>query len=235
MGASFLTETLDGKLKQAQVTEKFRQLQDRCRVEDGSSYSGGWNMLHGIRFPMGENHPLSEEQAEEWLSKHCEKWEDALAIRATIRHVVGKPTFTPPAGMKIDEHGFDGMGKAWRLALKRAANYEVLESKVVPADSLKPEDKERLAEAVRARYKAERENKVTGEALFRAVQMLQQWGELLPEFYANLPKVREDRLAAAKAYKAAQNAVQELDERLGEPLIGYKDEVVWMLGGWCAS
>lgn len=79
MGANFVTLKLTGT--QTEVRAGFEAAQEQSRYEDGHSYSGGIGMARGLKL-IGEDEPFADEMtAEEWLLTHCEKWEEALAVR----------------------------------------------------------------------------------------------------------------------------------------------------------
>lgn len=74
MGACFNYEELRGSTKE--VEEKFKELQEEDRYENGHSYSGGFGMAEGIQFL---DRPAVGD-IEEWLSEKAEKWGPALAV-----------------------------------------------------------------------------------------------------------------------------------------------------------
>jgi hypothetical protein len=79
MGASFQTMSLNGSLTRNEVRDHFAQAQDQDRYENGHSYSGGFGMARGLSF-ASKNTFESEQEAEWWLDKNCQKWEAAIAV-----------------------------------------------------------------------------------------------------------------------------------------------------------
>ena len=81
MGASFETLTMPGTLTRIEVRSRFTDAQDQDRHENGHSYSGGIGMATGLEFR--EDKFPSIDAATDWLCDQAEKYEDALAVRAT--------------------------------------------------------------------------------------------------------------------------------------------------------
>lgn len=77
MGAEYCTMVVKGQNRE-EARKQFEQEQENDRYENGHSYSGGLGMAPGLKF-TGE-HFSSYEEADEYLSSTCEKWEDALAV-----------------------------------------------------------------------------------------------------------------------------------------------------------
>jgi hypothetical protein len=78
MGACF--NTLDGGLDRAKLRGIFDRAQEQDRLENGRCYSGGIGMASGLRvepLPVFPNPDLAREH----LEAHCEKWEEARAVR----------------------------------------------------------------------------------------------------------------------------------------------------------
>lgn len=80
MGATFNAMTMPSDKTQAQVTADFEKIQEQDRYENGHSYSGGFGMANGIKFPTAPKFERDSD-ATEWLSEHCQKWEEAKAVR----------------------------------------------------------------------------------------------------------------------------------------------------------
>lgn len=81
MGACFQETTMDGKLTKKEVADKFSDVQDDDLHENGHSYSGGFGMARGLEFRSTKFATLSAASA--WLEENAQKWEAALAVRAT--------------------------------------------------------------------------------------------------------------------------------------------------------
>ena len=250
MGASHLTMAMDGNLTQAQVRAKFEDIQAQHAHEDGCSYSGQWNMCRGLTFPNpGFKEALPEKEAYDWLGDHCNKWEDAKAIRCIVRKPASKPTFTFPPGYR-DSGSSGEFGKAWRIAYKQDSDtYRITETLVKGADALSLEDRKAICEAVIKSKDADRAERRARDMFQKAINALNGQGKFdseegmwkpdttpLPdEFYAKLPALRLAAFDATKALRAAEAALKDLDDKLGDPLMGYKDETIWLIGGTCAS
>lgn len=80
MGANFQTMNLDGALDHKAVKEAFEKAQDEDRYENGHSYSGGFGMASGLLF-HGDNTFPTDNAAEEYLNGHCQKWDEAIAVK----------------------------------------------------------------------------------------------------------------------------------------------------------
>lgn len=80
MGANFQTMTVSADLTRAEVKDVFRQAQDDDRYENGHSYSGGFGMATGLTF-IDKFEFADESRAYEYLDEHCQKWQDALAVK----------------------------------------------------------------------------------------------------------------------------------------------------------
>lgn len=79
MGACFNSMELDGKLSKDDVLTTFN---DRCSqdgFESGHSYSGSFSEFSGLHF--ADKIFLTWDDADEYVSKHGEKWGPAVAVR----------------------------------------------------------------------------------------------------------------------------------------------------------
>ena len=77
MGAEYVSMRVKGE-NRADARKSFERAQDNDRHENGHSYSGGIGMATGLQFV--DKHFPSYDEADEYLSSTCEKWEDALAV-----------------------------------------------------------------------------------------------------------------------------------------------------------
>ena len=80
MGACSLTTTAPATMTQAEIRTEFAQLQRHAAVTQGSEYSGGWNMMSGIKFYTAKVFDTKDE-AEDYVLDNTEKWENALAVQ----------------------------------------------------------------------------------------------------------------------------------------------------------
>lgn len=78
MGAYFNEMKVDGSKTRNEVKEIFSDAQDTDRYENGHSYSGGFGMASGLKFP--EKTFKSEDEALDWLQDNAQKWREALAV-----------------------------------------------------------------------------------------------------------------------------------------------------------
>lgn len=89
MGASFQTMILPASLSDEEIKSKFRDVQDQDRYENGHSYSGGFGMAKGLRLePRTFDNP---DDAWKYLEDHCQKWDEAKAVRARQPDSVTNP------------------------------------------------------------------------------------------------------------------------------------------------
>lgn len=79
MGACFDEMILDGKLSMSEVKKRFEDHQSACAEESGNSYSGRLNMCDGLIFADKEFDSSTE--ADAYLQKTCQKWEEAVAVK----------------------------------------------------------------------------------------------------------------------------------------------------------
>jgi hypothetical protein len=82
MGASNLAATFPGNLKKPEVEKLFQQMRKESLRTEGCEYSGGFGMFE----PDLDFRPKkfgSVREAQEWIWENHEKWDEALAVRAT--------------------------------------------------------------------------------------------------------------------------------------------------------
>lgn len=78
MGATNLSRVFKAK-DQTELKEKFRQVCEQSRIEDGTSYSGCWGMKHNVKV-VTSKHTDVDDIIEE-LEEKVDKWSDALAVK----------------------------------------------------------------------------------------------------------------------------------------------------------
>lgn len=88
MGASFVTTSCTGS--KSDVNKHYQKEKDQDCYENGHSYSGGLCMTPALSIETGYVAP-NKSEAEMWLDAHCEKWENAIAVRikGTDQWVIG--------------------------------------------------------------------------------------------------------------------------------------------------
>lgn len=87
MGANFVTTSCIGTKEDVQ--KHYEEARERDLYENGHSYSGGLGMTPGLSFDTYE--APNADEATLWLDKHCNKWDNAVAIRikGTNQWVIG--------------------------------------------------------------------------------------------------------------------------------------------------
>lgn len=78
MGACFDAAFVNTTDKQA-AKERFNDLLEQDRFENGHSYSGTIGMCNGVKFT--DETFDSPDAAEDWLEENCAKWGPALGVR----------------------------------------------------------------------------------------------------------------------------------------------------------
>lgn len=79
MGAFYNTMRRDGDLTKDQLRSVFEAAQQQDRYENGHMYSGGFGMAAGLS--ITDKKFTGWQEADEYLQEHCQKWENALAVR----------------------------------------------------------------------------------------------------------------------------------------------------------
>ena len=79
MGANFVTLQFNGNRTPAQLEGEVWDRIHRSRSEDGNDYSGEIGMATGLI--VETEHFFNEDDAYAWLDEHCEKWEEARAVK----------------------------------------------------------------------------------------------------------------------------------------------------------
>lgn len=79
MGAVYDAVTVDTQ-DVGEAEHRFASILDRSRAEKGMSYSGAIGMATGLTF-VPDKAFANEDEADDWLSEHAQKYEDALAVR----------------------------------------------------------------------------------------------------------------------------------------------------------
>jgi hypothetical protein len=78
MGANYVSFTVQGT--QEEVLKAFDRAQEQDRYENGHCYSGGIGMARGLKFVDAVSF-VDQAKADQWISDHAEKWDEALAVR----------------------------------------------------------------------------------------------------------------------------------------------------------
>lgn len=90
MGANFESVYVKGEASQAELHRFFKLEQAQCAWESGHEYSGRLNMCQGLSIVTKVSFETIK-LAEDWISEHAEKWEEALAVKA--KHKNGEPVW----------------------------------------------------------------------------------------------------------------------------------------------
>ena len=80
MGANNLEQVLDGAWTEKQLNDWFNTRANEDAYEMGHSYSGGWNMMTGVKVMFRASFS-SRDNASEFVLKNARKWEEALAVK----------------------------------------------------------------------------------------------------------------------------------------------------------
>lgn len=78
MGATNLNKVFKAK-DQTELKNKFRQVCEQSRIEDGSSYSGCWGMKHEVKVITSKHTDIDDIIDE--LEGKVDKWSEALAVK----------------------------------------------------------------------------------------------------------------------------------------------------------
>jgi len=79
MGASSKDTQLDGKLTEDEVRKIFDKMCEQAAYSSGHEYSGDWNMMNGIQFPLQKF--TSYDKAIKWVLDNTQKWGSAMAVK----------------------------------------------------------------------------------------------------------------------------------------------------------
>lgn len=250
MGACFITETFDGKLSEKELEKRYNERVDQLTYEHGTdAYNGTFSTLSGIRIETRVFD--SRESAEEHLSKRCQKWEHAIAVKFKDRRaaVTKQPTFSLD-GVKqqnVNHHigpnpdmSVTGLCLGRLLCIGSVRQPPAYDNVLLLADQLTEAQKNRLRRAYE-----------TWHVRHRAAVALKQDFDKLTQSLMHCPDIKITTAALtriktlgnrrARYNKAAIDAAQKLltmDQKFGEKL--YSSAFVdhgthWLVGGWCAE
>ena len=233
MGATFLEETLDGKLTADQVRKQFDQMSSDAAHRSGNEYSGDWNMCSGISVRPEKVFP-SYKEAVEWLDQNCQKWENAIAVR--YKHskttVVKEPTYN---GKKASEHGFQGeFGEDFRIAVK---SFYPNMTAIVMADQLTEAQKTKGRALINAYLETKKAHVDSVDALRSLTNLV---NDLSVDFkdYARLRLARSKATLARRAYVTAMERLKDYNAERSPKLYEKKtdsDGERWAIGGIAAE
>lgn len=236
MGAETKFAELDASLTSKEVTEEFEDWQETDALERGNSYSGGWNMLTGLRFLGGEY----EGDAFDLIDKLAEKWGPGVAFKwkKEIRTLTKRPTYLN--GRYNGSMGYVGRDRlaaaGWKTELtdEFVFFYEPDSGKWLVADQLTKAQSESLQKKLIELTKATKDLLATSEELHK-VEVAIRNPEA--EFKASdLIKPRREWIKAKRKLDKVREAVQKQNDKLApkfyEDKVEYK--VVWLVGGIAA-
>ena len=86
MGSGFVFVGIEETDREV-VKQKFAELCEQSRYEDGASYSGEIGMFHSIAKWVPGNRTVNE--AYEYLEEHHNKWDEAMAVQCDKGWMVG--------------------------------------------------------------------------------------------------------------------------------------------------
>lgn len=220
MGSTTIGTTLDGKKTKDEILKDFKRLSEESRRESGEEYSGGWNMLSGVKFPTDQVFE-SRDAAENYVYDKGEKYGPAYCVR--FKGVKKTPISPPTFGGKPAERPADRATLRIDVDWKARTGYRQQQVfAVVPADQMTAEEKAK-AEAL---YRAAK----TADHDYRAAS--HRWPEC---GYANAT-LEQIRAKSDKATAAAE-AWEAFRKPIADRIWATKDEpyVAWFLGGWAAE
>jgi hypothetical protein len=236
MGATYLEESLDGKLTAEQVRKKFDEMTSDASYRSGNEYSGDWNMCHGISVRPDKVF-ASHKEASEWLDGNCQKWENAIAVRykASKTESVKQPTYL---GKKMGEANVGAVDSydLPKLAIA-ATSWESTHRVVVVADQLTEPQKAKTKELVNAYILAK---ETSGKATNALRDLTNKLNALNMEFtdYSGLRMARSKAVLASKAYESAKQRLIAYNEERKAKLTETKTVDLgekWLIGGIAAE
>jgi hypothetical protein len=217
MGAVFLEMMKPGEMAVGALQSYYATLCDQAATEDGNSYSGNWNMCPGLR--VEQRHFADVAEARAYVEEHAQKWEAALAVKAT--HIERKPaTYDGKPGGGGEVGWWDWSSNVPIVCDQLTASEQTRVLDLLP--------KLRLAEAVARRHE----------------QALRDLGSLIGSVAVELPadltlaSIRQARQTVKRADAEAEKLrkqVAPLQAALTARLTrAGKTQDVWFIGGWAA-
>ncbi len=235
MGASFIETTLEGTLTVEQVKQKYSEMEENARHDSGNSYSGDWNMCPGIKVRPDKVF-ANYNEAEDWLSNNCQKWENAIAVRykASKKEAVKQPTYNGKVATSSMGSLDHELGNKFMLA---RTDYSRGTKSIVLADQLTEPQKAKAKGLIDAYIAAK---SAYNEAANKFGDIRQNFNTLSSEFsdYTGLRMARNKASLALKAMEATKaRLIAYNDERAAK---FYEEKTVdlgekWLIGGIAAS
>jgi hypothetical protein len=231
MGACFNSVQFDGNLTEEQLRKQFSAYKNDQEYEHGhDAYTGTLATTSGLK--VCNTVFQNEREADDYIEKNTNKWENALAVRFKVVKVITKkePTFN---GKKHAETNSAIFGQ--NALCVRTINY----GNVVLPDQLSDTQKERVKKLFDAYSEASKSEKSLMQNFRTLVHKLQVLdNEFNSEDLKSLKKIRSDLKKAVALSKKCLTKFLEIDGKIGSRL--YKQEnkedgVQWLIGGWCAE
>lgn len=220
MGANFQSTTLDIKLTEKEVSEKFSQLSEGAAYSHGHEYSGSWNMLDRVTFPTTQVFE-SLNAADKYATDKAEKWDNAVAVRfKEVRKVfILRPTF---GGEQVD-NSLAYKIIYFKIDWKARNGYRQMQAGTpIASDQLTAEEKAQAVKLFDTARKLGHEYKAASH----------RWPE------CGYASVTDDEIRKKyKEYETAEKAFDAFAKPISERILATKDEPyeAWFMGGWCAE
>lgn len=187
-----------------------RDISATSAVEDGDSYSGEWNMCKGVSFDERKTFD-SEAEAEDFIANNAIKWESLLAVPAKVRKELHE---TSPVDEKLTEL------KAQFAAIQREQHTQ--------GSRVLARAKEGKSELKACKHCSSK----VSLAHVRSTQCPVCGGNLL------MTDTDDKQKTALEVKRVALKA--RIDKRI-EQLVRKQNpgsdttQLIWVVGGWCAS
>jgi len=231
MGACFNSVQFDGNLTEDQLRKQFSSFKNDQEYEHGhDAYNGTLATTTGLK--VCNTIFQNEREADDYIEKNTNKWENALAARFKVVKVIIKkePTFK---GKKHSESNSAIFGHDTLCVRQISYGDPVL------ADQLSEPQTERVKKLLNAYSDASKSENSLKKAYHSLIHKLNDLdSEFSSEDFKSLKKIRVEFKKALALSKKCLEKFLEIDGKIGARLYkkeNKEDGIQWLIGGWCAE